>query len=165
MSAHEIRLPDGLDAEEAADVLREFGSTDDAQIVSGSRLDSLETQISEAKEAFATVLAEESPQSADTLSRQDMDALTEPYRNDDGDIDVDTLRQTPQTGDVGGDEGGDGFDPNGISLNDRDELDTLEKKRSVMASRGMENRAGEIESEMADLVGAPDYETLAAEVF
>jgi hypothetical protein len=167
MSNNEIRLPEGLDVETATDVLREFARTDEAQIVSGDELDALKAEITEAKEAFAAVLAEESPQSADTLARQDMDALTEPFRDDDGAIDVDTLRQDPQTGDPdGATDGGDGggFDPEAITLSQKQELETLSRKRTVMANRGMDKRASEIAQEMVDLVGADDYDTLEAEV-
>lgn len=171
MSENEIRLPEGLDVETATDVLREFATTDGAQIVSSDRLDALEEEITEATEAFAAVLAEESPQSADTLARQDMDALTEPFRDDDGDIDVDTLRQDPQTGDGSGGGGGTaddtGFDPDAVGLATKEELETLERKRSAMASRDMDERAGEIEQEMLDLVGAgedTDVDTLRREV-
>lgn len=169
MTDKEIRLPDGLDVETATDVLREYARHEEAQIVESDMLQSLRDEITEAKETFAAVLAEESPQSAETLSRQDMDALTEPFRDDDGDIDVDTLRQTPQTGDVGGGDGsgsgsGSGFSPEQVSLSQKQELETLERKRTVMENRGMENRASEIEQEMVNLVGAEDYETLEAEV-
>jgi len=172
MSNKEIRLPEGLDVETATDVLREFATTDEAQIVSSDRLDALQNEIAEAKEAFAAVLAEESPQSADALARQDMDALTEPYRDDDGDIDVDTLRQVPETGDTGGDggdggsggDGGDGFNADGVGFEVRDELDTLAKKRSSFQNRGMDGRVADIEAEMVDLSDAPDFDTLQEEV-
>lgn len=169
MSKKEFRLPEGLDVETATDVLREFATTGEAQIVSSDRLDALQNEIAEAKEAFAAVLAEESPQSADALARQDMDALTEPYRDDDGDIDVDTLRQVPETGDTGGDGGdgsgdGDGFDAGSIDFETRDRLDTLAKKRSSFESRDMDGRVADIEAEMVDVSDAPDFDTLQEEV-
>lgn len=167
MSDNTIELPEGLDVGTARDVLREFGQTDDAQVISSDRIDSLESEINEAKEAFAAVLAEDSPQSADTLSRQDMDALTEPFRDDDGDIDVDTLRQEPETtagnGSNEGDNGSD-FDGDSIGLGDKEELETLNRKRTAMRNRGMDGRADEIEQEMVDLVGADEIDTLEKEV-
>lgn len=168
MSDNKYKLPDGLDAETAKDVLRQFSSTEEAQVISKNRLDSLESEIKEAKEAFAAVLSEDSPQSADTLARQDMDALTEPFRDEDGDIDVDTLRQEPQTGDVGGSDGSDdgssGFDADNIGLGTKEELDTLDRKRTAFKNRGMENRAEEIEQEMMDITGADSIDTLEKEV-
>jgi len=168
MSDNKIRLPEGLDVETATDILREFGQTDDAQIVAEDTLSDLRDEITDAKEAFAAVLAEESPQSADTLARQDMDALTEPFRDDEGEIDPDTLRQEPETGDADGGDGGegegDGFDPDALGFSTRKELETLRKKRSKFQNMGIEGHVEDIEAEMADLAGAPDYETLETEV-
>jgi hypothetical protein len=168
MSDNEIKLPEGLDVETARDVLREFARTEEAQIVAEETLQSLREEISEAKEAFAAVLAEESPQSAETLARQDIDALTEPFRDDEGEIDVDTLRQEPETGDADGGDGGDGeaddFDPDALGLSTREELETLAQKRTKFQNMGIEGHVEDIEAEMVDLAGAPDYETLETEV-
>ena len=57
MSKKEIKLPEGLDADTAFDVLREYATTEEAQIIPSDRLDALESEITEAKEAFAAVLA------------------------------------------------------------------------------------------------------------
>lgn len=166
----EIRLPEGLDVETATDVLREYARTDGAQITNTETLESLREEIAEAKEAFAAVLAEESPQSADTLARQEMDALTEPYRNDDGDIDVDTLRQEPETGEVDGDgsgDGGEGGDSAGgvetLSLSDREEVQRLAHKRGVFESRDMAGRADTLESEICNLVGVDEFDEINLE--
>jgi len=172
MSDKEIRLPEGLDVDTATDVLREYATTDDAQIINEDTLADLREEIAEAKEAFAAVLAEDSPQSADTLARQDMDALTEPFRDDEGDIDVDTLRQEPETGDAGGGDGsggGDGgddggFDADSVGFGTRNELETLARKRTTFESRDMDGRVAEIEAEMVELSGAPDFDTLQKEV-
>lgn len=167
---NEIRLPDGLDIETATDVLREFASTDDATIVSSDELDALQAEISEAKDAFAAVLSEQSPQSEDTLARQDMDALTEPFRDDDGAIDVDTLRQEPETQSGGGADPSDDdpADADGVeldSLEQRDELNTLRRKRNSFDKRGVGPAVERIESEMCEIAGVDEYDTLAAEVF
>ena len=168
MTDKEIRLPEGLDVETATDVLREFAQTDDAQIVGESTLDSLKNEISEAKEAFAAVLAEQSPQSADTLARQDMDALTEPFRDDEGDIDVDTLRQEPETGqpdDGGADPSGDdGVDIDNLSRSEYDDLKLLKKKRARFRNTNMDRRADEIEAEIADTLGADSFADVEHEV-
>lgn len=162
MSKKEIKLPDGLDADTAFDVLRDYATTDDAQIIPSGRLDALESEITEAKEAFAAILAEESPQSADTLSRQDMDALTEPFRDEEsGDIDVDTLRQTPETGTVSDkNEENDGFSVDSLGLSDKQELETLNKKRKAFDSRGIDSRVDALEAEMAELAGADEFEEI-----
>ena len=167
MSNNEIKLPGSLDADAARDVLREFASTDDATIVSSDRIDALESEITEAKEAFAAVLAEESPQSADTLARQDMDALTEPFRDEDGDLDVDTLRQEPETGDVDATpEGGDDTEPtiDALGRSDREAIRTKRQKMSTFQSRNMSGRVDSLQREIAGIVGAESYDDIADDV-
>lgn len=168
MSDHTVQLPEGMTADDARDVLREYARTDDAQITDNDTLAALREEVKEAKEAFAAVLAEESPQSADTLARQDMDALTEPFRDDEGDINVDTLRQEPETksgaGGSGGDDPSDDPDPDTLSLDDKEELQRLDRKRRTFRSRGIDGRADTLEAEMCELAGIKDFDTLETEV-
>jgi len=160
---NEIHLPDGMDAETARDVLREYATEDEAQIVDNDTLENLKEEVASAKEAFAAVLAEQSPQSADTLSRQDMDALTEPFRDDEsGDIDVDTLRQSPETETTteNEDEETEGFDMETLGLSEQQELETLNTKRKAFASRGVDSRVDALENEMTELTGADEFEEI-----
>ena len=174
MSNKEIRLPDGLDVETATDVLGEYARTDDAQIVDKDTLEGFKEELKAAKEAFAAVLAEESPQSADTLARQDMDALTEPFRDDEGSIDVDTLRQNPETGsgngagdggDNGGNGTGNGFDVDALDHSTIEEIRTIDlPKKTAFENRGMDKRVDTLEAEIAEKVGAESFEDVAAEL-
>lgn len=147
-----IELPEGMDVGTARDVLREFGTTEDAQVVSEDTLESLRDEISEAKEAFAALLAEESPQSAETLSRQDMDALTEPFRDEEGEIDVDTLQQTSETGAVEVDEEAEEDDVDldalaeetGLQFSDEhDAVETLRQRYQKYKQAGWDSMAQE----------------------
>ena len=170
MSNNQITLPDGLDVETATDVLREFARTDDAQIIENETLENLRAEIKDAKEAFAAVLAEESPQSADTLARQDMDALTEPFRDDDGSIDVDTLRQTPETGDVAPSDGGnetpeDEVSLDSLSLDERQQIRDVDlPKIQSFEQRGMAARVDALKQGVAEKVGAESYEDIETEL-
>lgn len=168
MSENHLRLPDGLDLETAESVLREYAQTDDAQIVSEGTVDALETEVQEFKAVFAELLAEESPQSADTLARQDAEALTEPYRNDDGDIEVDTLRQTPETGDPDDPDGGsDPSDPDLDALSGTEQrriVEVLQPKRRSFRQRGMDESADAIETEILELTGYDEYDDVEPEL-
>lgn len=167
---NQIRLPEGLDVETATDVLREFAKTDNAQIINqeenADTLQSLRDELQEFKDVFAELLAEESPQSAETLSQQSAEALTEPYRDDEGDIEVDTLRQTPETGDVdsGGDDGSGSDGVEGevkldqIDRSTAETIETLETKRATFESRGMSTER--FEEQIADVLGAESYEDI-----
>lgn len=168
----EIQLPESLDAETAADVLRDYARHEEPTINETETLDALRQEIEEFKAAFAAILAEESPQSAETLARQDADALTEPFRDDEGAIDVDTLRQTPQTGagggtDTGGGTGGGdpaGFDPDALSLEDRDRLQLMRRKHKSFKKRGVDKSVDALESEMTDIAGVDDMDDIDWEV-
>jgi hypothetical protein len=163
------------DPSEAIDVLRDYHSREEPTIIDSDTLETLRDEVAEAKEAFAAVIAEQSPQSADALARQDMAGLTEPFRDDDGDIDVDTLQQTPETQSGGGDptpdnEGGDGgtggsdgFDPDALSLSEREELQRLHKKRSSFEKRGVDSRVDATEAQMADIADVEDYDEIEME--
>lgn len=170
MSDNTIELPEGLDVDAARDVLREFGQADDAQIINQSKLDSLESEIDEFKSVFAELLSEESPQSAETLSEQSAKALTEPYRDDEGSIEVDTLRQEPESGEVDTTEGTEGSDSTDISvdnlsLDDKEKIQTvLMPKRTSFKSRGMDSRVDALETQIADTFGAESYEEVEPEL-
>lgn len=158
MTEKEIRLPDGIDVETAIDALREYAQTEDAQIISSGKIDSLESEIKEAKEAFAAVLSEESPQSAETLSRQDMDALTEPFRGEEGDIDVDTLRQIPETGEVN-DDSDEGSDMDTLSASEKEAIQDKLERADMFESRTPEH-AESLRGEAADIAGVEDADEI-----
>lgn len=106
-------------------------------------------------------LTEESPQSAETLARQPMEALIRPFTDTTETSPVDTLHQTPETGDVdGGVSSGSGFDLDSLSHSMVKELETLHKKRRAFEARGMEKRVVELEEEMADIAGVDGYEQI-----
>lgn len=164
MSEHEIKLPEGMEADEAADVLREYGAVEDAKIVETTKLDSLKGEIEEFKQVFAELLSEESPQSAETLADQSAEALTEPYRDEEGDLEVETLRQEPETGEVDTEtEEPDGFDVDSLSHGDVEEIKTLERKRRAFDSRGVNDRVDVLENKMADVAGVDEFDEIEME--
>lgn len=166
MSETEIELPEGMTADEAVDVLREYGTTEEPAIVTTNKIDSLKESIDEVKAVFASALSEESPQSADALAKQDLDALTEPFRDEEGDIEVDTLTQNPETGDVSGSEEEDepeGFSPDTLSREDVDTLTFKNRKRNAFAERKIDSKVDELESEMAEIAGVEDFDEIEME--
>lgn len=86
----------------------------------------MQTNIIEAKEIFASLLADESPRSADRLADMSMDALTEPIVGTDGrKVKSDTRRQQPEA--QAGDQSADGSSSIDIlTLSDRKDLKRLE---------------------------------------
>jgi hypothetical protein len=155
-TAREIQLPDGLSADDAAALIDAAASVDDPKIVSADALEG-------AKEAFADVLAQQSPLSAESLAGQSLDALAAPFREVGSgmpDATADTMTQTPETQSGGvGDAAGDGtsdFDPDVLSLSDREELRRLKRKATSFRARGVDKRADTLEAEMADIADVDD---------
>ena len=166
MSDKTLELPDGLDLETARSILGEYARTDNAQIVATDTLESLRNEIDEFKGVFAELLAEDSPHSADTLARMDAEALTEPFKDDDGDIDIDTLRQEPETGDVSGDGGdGDGndLDIDSLSVSDKEYLTgTVLPKIRSFEQRGMDASVENLKADVLEHTGGEDFEAAKA---
>lgn len=169
MSDNKITLPDGLDVETATDVLREYANVDEAQIVATDTLESLRNELDEFKSIFAEVAAEDSPHSADVLADLDAEALTEPFRTEDGDVDLDTLWQEPETGDVSGDSGGggdgDGMDLDSLSPSTLNEIrETTIPKINSYEQRGMEQSVERLKTGVLEQTGGEDFDAVKAEL-
>ena len=158
MSSREVELPEGMSAHTAVKVLERYVTTEDATIVPGEMFEELQ----EAKAVFAKALEDSTPQSADVLASMDMAALTEPFRDDDGELAVDTLTQSPETRAVptGGADTTSAFDPETLSLSEREKLQQLRKKVATFRTRGVDKRADTLEAEMADLAAVDDVENI-----
>lgn len=169
----EIQLPESLDAEQAADVLRAYAQMEEPEMVESETLSTLTSENDELKSVFAGILAEQSPLSEDALAENSVASLTEPFRNDDGEIEPDTLAQTPESqagggspadgGDSGAD-GGSGWSGENMTLSQNETLQQLKRKRTSFQNRGIEGRVDALEQEMVEVSGAPDFETLDKEV-
>lgn len=178
---NEITLPDGLTVDTATDVLREYAQHDDASIIPSNQLDTLRDELQEAKQIFAEVLEEEgSPLSADVLAKSDMEDLTEPFRDEEsGEIDIDTLRQTPETGDTkntqngntqtntggNGTGGSTGVDLDTLDASTRQEIRDIDLvKIESFENRGMSGRVDTLKAEVAEKVGADSFDDIEAEL-
>jgi hypothetical protein len=169
----EIQLPERLDAEQAADVLRRYAQFEEPEMVESETLSALNDDVAELKSVFAGILAEQSPLSQDALAENSVASLTEPFRDDAGDIQPDTLAQTPETQTGGGEatddgpdaDATDGFDPETLTLSEKERLQHLKRKHTSFANRGIEGRVDALEQEMLEVAGADDFDTLEQEVF
>jgi len=159
MAEDTIELPDGLDLGTAKDVLREFATTDEAQIVSADTLSQKENKIDELAGVFRDALQSQKGLSETAVEGMTVDALTAEFRDEDGELEADTLAQNPETG-TGGSSG--------------EEKDTLsggvpeEAKDKLRRANLLEDRtpdhADTLRAEAADLAGVDEWETLESEV-
>jgi len=148
-----IELPNGLDLDTAKDVLREFATTDDAQIVSADTLSAKDEKIDELAGVYRDALQQQKDLSEEAVNGMSIDALTAEFRNDDGELEADTLAQNPETGTAN--TGGDGGNP------DVDNLERIEQIRDKLDTVGNalpDERVDALHNEAADLAGADDYD-------
>jgi len=156
-----IELPGGLDLDTAKDVLRQFATTDDAQIVSADTLSAKDETIDELAGVYRDALQKQTGLSDEAVAGMDVDALTSEFRDEDGDLEADTLAQNPETGTANTDTDGDDTDT--LSGGVPDEAKDKLRRADLMADRTPEH-ADTLRSEAADLAGVDDWETLESEV-
>jgi len=140
MAEDTIELPDGLDLDTAKDVLREFATTDEAQIVSSDVLEAKDEKIDELAGVFRDALTNQRGLKEATVDGMTVDALTAEFRDGDGSDGYDTL-----SGDV------------------QSEVKEKLRRADLMESRTPDH-ADTLRSDAANLAGVDDWETLAAEV-
>lgn len=159
MSETTIELPDGMDFGTAKEVLREFGTTEDAQIVSADALSKKDEQLDELAGVFRDALKSQKGLKDETVEAMPVDALAAEFRNDEGDIEAETLSQNPETQTVSTDS-----EPSTDSLSASEKKDVEDKLRraELLESRTPEH-ADALRSEAADIAGVEDADEIELE--
>lgn len=161
---HEITLPDGLGADEAADVLREYATTDDAQIVSADTLSAKEDAIDELAGVFRDALKAQKDLPDETVNGMGVDALTAAFRNEDGEIEADTLTQEPETGTAGGEPDDEDGGVDALSADEKAEVEDKLRRADLLEDRTPDH-ADTLRSEAADLVGVDSADEIELEAY
>jgi len=155
MSDTKLELPEGMTADDAADVLGEYHTTEDAQIVSADTLGDLEDTVEELAGVFRSALEEQTTLSSDTIDAMPVDALANEFRNDDGEIEVSTLSQSPETQTGGGSE----VETETLSASEKEEVQDKLRRAEMLEDRTPEH-ADTLRSEAADIAGVEDAEDI-----
>lgn len=157
------------DAEGAVESLRQLDGFEDAHVVEQSAYDALESDLSEAKYAFAEVLSDRVSLSADKLAENlSWSALREEFEDDDGNIDKEALTQVPETSQSGEsdeveNEANSGSDP----LDDREvrkEVKGLLRRRKLVGDRAPKHSEA-LGKQAAELAGVESPDDIEMEVF
>jgi len=159
MSDKTLELPKDMTVETASDVLGEYHTTDDAQIVSADTLSSLENRVDELAEVFRAALENKTTLSKETIEAMPVDALCNEFRDEDGDISPDTLNQSPETTTGDGGDGGDNGGTDTLSAEEKQTVRDKLDKADMMADRTPEY-ADTLRSEAADLAGVEDADEI-----
>jgi len=163
MSEDTIELPDGMDLGTAKDVLREFATTDEAQIVSADTLSAKDEQIDELAGVFRDALMEQKDLSEAAVDGMTVDALTAEFRDDNGDLKADTLAQSPEAGTGGGSGGSDATGWDTLGNSEREDVKDKLRRADLMADRTPDH-ADTLRQEAAEMAGVDEWETLESEV-
>jgi len=156
MSDKTLELPEGMTAETAADVLGEFHTTDDAQIVSSDALESKDNIIDELAGVFRGALEERTTLSSETIESMPVDALANEFRNEDGEIEPETLSQNPESQTP---ETPDEPENDTLSAEEKSEIRDKLDKAEMMDGR-TPDYADTLRSEAADIAGVEDADEI-----
>lgn len=153
-----LELPEGMAVEDAADVLGEYHTKDDAQIVSADTLSDLENTVDELAEVFRNALAEQTALSNDTIDAMPVDALCNEFRDEEGDLSPDVLNQTPETT-TGGSEVDEPEETDTLSAEEKREVRDKLEKADMMEDRTPEY-ADTLRSDAASIAGEDSHEDI-----
>lgn len=159
MSDKTLELPEGMTADEAADVLGEYHTTDEAQIVSGDTLADKNNTIEELAAVFREALGEQTTLSEDTISAMPVDALCNEFRGEDGEIEPEVLAQTPETGTVETPDENDDPEADTLSADEKAEVREKLDKAEMMGDRTPEY-ADTLRAEAAEIAGVDDADEI-----
>lgn len=136
----------------ATDVLQDYGQFEQPRIVEQDEFEGLQSDLNEAKLAFADVLSQRVGLDADKIARNfSWSALREEFEDDEGDIDTDALVQTPETGQPDEDEVAQ--ESEALSREEREEKELLETRIETFEDRGWEAAAQTNREKLAELTG------------
>jgi len=138
------------DVDSPREVLSSYANAEEPTITEQDELDALEDEktalesdVEELSGVFREVLAERKDLSEDVVSDLSVDALTSEFRNDEGELEPDTLAQTPETGEP---EPTDNEDEGGFD----GDVDALEKRHTALKGAGMTEKASELKAELEE---------------
>jgi len=108
MTETEIDLPAGLETSDAVEVLEAAGDYDDPRVVEAENYEALEAKVSEVRGVLEEALSERTDLRDETIDGLGFEALCAEFEGEDGELQVEALSQTPESGEdgSGSDEGG-----------------------------------------------------------
>jgi len=138
------------DAEELIDAAADV---DDPGVVDSEAAEAMRERVAIVDEMLAEALQERAGLKETTVEAMSFEAKAAEFRDDDGDLDVEALTQSPETGSA---PTGDGDD--GLTDADRERIEEIDTKLDAMGSALPDSRAEALREEAADLADADDYE-------
>lgn len=155
----EAEVPDRLSELEATisdheDLLAEAGDIDDPTVMDADEAEAMQDRVAIVEEMMAEALTDQKGLREATVDAMSFDAMAAEFQSDDGDLDVEALTQSPESGSAP--TGGDGGD--GPTDEDIDRIAEIDQKLSTVGTSLPDNRVEALREEAADLADAEDYD-------
>jgi len=150
----ELELPKGMTADVAADVLAEYHTTTDAQIMSQDALANKDEKIEEFAGVFRDILQDRRDLKEATVESMGVDALSAEFTNEDGELEADALAQPVETQQPNPNE--DDGEQDALSGDAKEAVADKLRRADLLDSRTPEH-ADTLRSEAADLAGVDDH--------
>lgn len=154
----EADVPDRLneleaEIEEHEDLIAEATDVDDPEVMDAETAEAMRERVTIVEEMMAEALTEETGLREATVEAMSFDAMAAQFETDEGELDVEALTQTPETG--SGPTGGGGSGP---SDEDVERIEEIDQKLSTAGSVLPDKRVEALQNEAAELADADDYD-------
>ncbi|WP_226041576.1 hypothetical protein [Natrinema sp. DC36] len=142
-------------ADEHEDLIEEAAGVDDPEVMDAEQAEAMRDRVEIVEGMMAEALTEDLGLREATVEAMSFDAMAAEFETDDGDLDVEALTQTPETG--SGPTGGSGGS-SGPTDEDIERIEEIDTKLSTVGSALPDERVEALRNEAAELANADDYD-------
>ncbi|WP_137288635.1 hypothetical protein [Natronorubrum halophilum] len=142
-------------ADEHEDLIEEAADVDDPEVMDADEVAAMQERVDIVEGMMAEALTEDLGLREATVEAMSFDAMAAEFETDDGDLDVEALTQTPETG--SGPTGGSGGS-SGPTDEDKQRIKEIDSKLSTVGNALPDERVEALRDEAADLADADDYD-------
>jgi len=139
---------------EHEELLEEAATVDEAEVLDAEEAEAMQERVAIVEEMMAEALQEQKGLRESTVEAMGFEAMAAEFQTDDGDLDVEALTQTPETGSGPSTGNGD----SGVTDEDRERIKEIDKKLDAMGAALPTSRVEALQEEAADLANADDYD-------
>lgn len=140
--------------DEHEEVITAATEVDEPEVMDAETAEAMRERVDIVEDMMAEALTEETGLREATVEAMTFDAMAAQFETDEGDLDVEALTQTPETG--SGPTGGNGG--SGPSDEDLERIEEIDQKLSSAGSVLPDSRVEALQDEAAELAGADDYD-------
>jgi len=156
----EAEVPDRLSEleaqiEEHEEVITAAADLEEPEVMDAEEAEAMAERVAIVEEMMAEALSEQKGLREATVEAMSFEAMASEFETDEGDLDVEALTQSPETG--SGPTGGDG-DGSGPSDEDVERIAEIDEKLSNVGNVLPDERVEALQAEAADLADVDDYD-------